>query len=159
MAKEKDTKKAVVAPDDEMAEPMTKDYNKKESQEPTHGAQGPQMPQLFIQIQEAFREELTKTVGELGYNREIGSPEMHVQVFQIFEVLDKTKGKYLTEDQANQIISMIARAPYNVVSGFMKEINENQSKFFKVVTREQIEAEAAAQKAEHKATPDEQKPE
>lgn len=146
MAKEKETKKAVVAPDDEMTEPKTKDYSA-QNEAPQPQPQG-QPQQVFIQIQDAFRDELTKTIGELGYNREIGSPEMHVQVFQIFEILDKTKGKYLTEDQANQIISMIARAPYNVVAGLMKDINENQAKFFKVVTREQIEAEAQNQKAE-----------
>lgn len=146
MAKEKETKKAVVAPDDEMTEPKTKDYSAQNGA-PQPQPQG-QPQQVFIQIQDAFRDELTKTIGELGYNREIGSPEMHVQVFQIFEILDKTKGKYLTEDQANQIISMIARAPYNVVAGLMKDINENQAKFFKVVTREQIEAEAQNQKAE-----------
>jgi hypothetical protein len=37
---------------------------------------------------------------------------------------------------------MIARAPYNVISGLMKEITENQAKFFIVKSRTEIEEEA-----------------
>lgn len=140
MAKKNEEVKPVVSPDDAMEEPKTKDYNPQP--QPAEAGVENKREEVFIQIQEAFREDLNKTIGELGYNREIGSPEMHVQVFQIFEVLDKTKGKFLTEDQANQLISMVARAPYNVIAEVMKSITENQAKYFRVVTRSQIEEEA-----------------
>lgn len=158
--KEKDLEevKPVVSSDDAMEEPKTKDYNPKKEEE-VRPVQPPanKKNEVYIQIKEEFNEDLKKTIGELGYNREIGSPEMHVQVFQIFDVLDKTKGKYLTEDQANQLISMVARAPYNVIVDVMRDITENQSKYFKVVSRAQIEEEAmkAAQKA--KETPEAEK--
>lgn len=136
MATKKDSKK-VVSSDDAMEEPKTKNYN-----DPAEAGKAPEKEQMFIQLKDAFKEELDKTIGELGYNRELGSPEMHIQVFQIFDVVEKTKGKYLTEDQANQIISMIARAPYNVIAGLMKEISEHQEKFFIVKSRTEIEEEA-----------------
>jgi len=136
MATKKDSKK-VVSSDDAMEEPKTKNYN-----DPAEAGKAPEKEQMFIQLKDAFKEELDKTIGELGYNRELGSPEMHIQVFQIFDVVEKTKGKYLTEDQANQIISMIARAPYNVIAGLMKEISEHQEKFFIVKSRSEIEEEA-----------------
>lgn len=136
MATKKDSKK-VVSSDDAMEEPKTKNYN-----DPGEAGKAPEKEQMFIQLKDAFKEELDKTIGELGYNRELGSPEMHIQVFQIFDVVEKTKGKYLTEDQANQIISMIARAPYNVIAGLMKEISEHQEKFFIVKSRTEIEEEA-----------------
>ena len=142
--------KNIVSPDDAMEEPKTKNYNAApQPEQPAAPQQGQQ--QMFIQILDTLRPELDKTIGELGYNREIGSPEMHLQVFQVFEVLDKTKGKYLTEEQANQLISMIARAPYNVVGNLMKDIIENQAKYFKVVSREQIEEEAKKASEEEKA--------
>ena len=143
MATKKDseaTKKKIVSTDDTMEEPMTKDYNTPQAEEPQ--AAQPQREQMYIQIKDELREALTSTIGELGYNREIGSPEIHIQVFQIFEILDKTKGKYLTEEQANSLISMIAKAPYNVIAGVMKDIAENQNKFFTVKSRADIEAEA-----------------
>jgi len=136
MATKKNSKK-VVSSDDAMEEPKTKNYN-----DPAEAGKAPEKEQMFIQLKDAFKEELDKTIGELGYNRELGSPEMHIQVFQIFDVVEKTKGKYLTEDQANQIISMIARAPYNVIAGLMKEITEHQEKFFIVKSRSEIEEEA-----------------
>lgn len=136
MATKKDSKK-VVSSDDAMEEPKTKNYN-----DPAEAGKAPEKEQMFIQLKDTFKEELDKTIGELGYNRELGSPEMHIQVFQIFDVVEKTKGKYLTEDQANQIISMIARAPYNVIAGLMKEISEHQEKFVIVKSRTEIEEEA-----------------
>jgi len=142
MATKKETKK-VVSTDDTMEEPMTKDYGAPQQAEASQ-AQPQQPEQVYIQIKDDLREALSSTIGELGYNREIGSPESHLQVFQIFEILDKTKGKYLTEDQANGLISMIAKAPYNVIAGVMKDIAENQGKFFVVKTRSQVEAEAEA---------------
>ena len=138
MATKKDSKK-VVSSDDAMEEPKTKNYNDPVQPE---GGKAPEKEQMFIQMKGSFKEELDKTIGELGYNRELGSPEMHIQVFQIFDVVEKTKGKYLTEDQANQIISMIARAPYNVIAGLMKEITDHQEKFFIVKSRSEIEEEA-----------------
>ena len=137
----KETKK-IVSSDDAMEEPMTKDYtaNNQEEAQP-QPQQQPQNEEVFIQIKEELEEALNKTIGELGYNREIGSPEAHIQVFQIFEVIEKTKGKYLTENQANQFISMIARAPYNVIADLMKDITDNQAKYFLVRTRSDIEAE------------------
>jgi len=137
----KETKK-IVSSDDAMEEPMTKDYTANNQEEAQSQQQtGTQNEEVFIQIKEELEEALTKTVGELGYNREIGSPEAHIQVFQIFEVIEKTKGKYLTENQANQFISMIARAPYNVIADLMKDITDNQAKYFLVRTRSDIEAE------------------
>lgn len=130
--------------DDEMPEPETKDYGAASQQATGQSKEDPN--KVYIRILPALRTELENTVGTLGYNREIGSPEMHIQVWQIFEVLDKTKDKYLTEEQANQFISMFGRAPWNIINPLMQNIQTKQGDYFEIVTKEQLLKQAMANK-------------
>lgn len=139
---EKELKEPTIqSSDDAMPEPETKDYGTS-AQVPPKKEEDPN--KIYVKILPKLREELENTVGTLGYNREIGSPEMHVQVWQIFEVLDKTRDKYLTEEQVNQFISMFARAPWNIINQLMKGLQERQGDYFEIVTKEQLAKQAMA---------------
>ena len=135
---EKKVDQPIKSSDDGMPEPETKDYGTAQNSAPNPGKPQEDLNKVYIKILPKLRTDLENSVGTLGYNREIGSPEMHVQVWQIFEVLDKTKDKYLTEDQVNQFISMFARAPWNIINGLMKNLQDKQNEYFEVVTKEQL---------------------
>lgn len=111
-----------VCEDEEMEEPRTKNYSVNEK---THKRNA-----IFIKPE--FKDALLQTIGTLGFDRKLGSPELSIQVNQIFDILDQIIGKPLSEDEANRFISMVSKAPYNVISGVMKNIRTNQKLYFEI---------------------------
>lgn len=114
----------IASSDDDMEEPMAKDY-------PT-GDEAATAPQYAVYFKEEFKDALLSTIGTLGYDRALGSPEINVRVNQIFDALNSMMGQPLTESQANNFITMIAKAPYNVIADVMEVIKTDQNKFFEV---------------------------
>lgn len=108
--------------DEEMEEPRTKNYAVNENSNKRNA----------IFIKQEFKDALLQTIGTLGFDRKLGSPELSIQVNQIFDILDQIIGKPLSEDDANRFISMISKAPYNVISGVMNNIRTNQKMYFEV---------------------------
>lgn len=119
-----------VSNDEEMEEPQTKNYTKTQKQ-------------AAIFIKPEFKDALLQTIGTLGFDRKLGSPEQNIQVNQIFDILDKILGKPLGEDDANRFVSMISKAPYNVIAPVMNNIRTNQKLYFDV---KEIEVPVSPQK-------------
>lgn len=111
-----------VCEDEEMEEPRTKNYTASENTTKRNA----------IFIKQEFKDALLQTIGTLGFDRKLGSPELSIQVNQIFDILDQIIGKPLSEDEANRFISMVSKAPYNVISGVMNNIRTNQKLYFEV---------------------------
>ena len=111
-----------VCEDEEMEEPRTKNYTASENTTKRNA--------IFIKPE--FKDALLQTIGTLGFDRKLGSPELSIQVNQIFDILDQIIGKPLSEDEANRFISMVSKAPYNVISGVMNNIRTNQKLYFEV---------------------------
>lgn len=133
--------KPIVSSDDEMPEPKTKDYN---AAQPS--AQQPGVT-AYVRVKPEFEDALKNTIGTLGYDRRIGSPEINIPVFQIFEILDKTRGKFLTNLQADELIGMCSKAPYNIIAGVMAKIKADQSEYFEVISPAQLDQLIAAENA------------
>jgi hypothetical protein len=134
--------KPIVSSDDEMPEPKTKDYNaaaQPSTQQPGVTA--------YVRVKSEFEDALKNTIGTLGYDRRIGSPEINIPVFQIFEILDKTRGKFLTNLQADELIGMCSKAPYNIIAGVMAKIKADQSEYFEVISPAQLDQLIAAENA------------
>lgn len=112
-----------VCEDEEMEEPRTKNYSVNEKTYIKRNA-------IFVKPE--FKDALLQTIGTLGFDRKLGSPELSIQVNQIFDILDQIIGKPLSEDEANRFISMVSKAPYNVISGVMKNIRTNQKLYFEI---------------------------
>ena len=108
--------------DEEMEEPRTKNYAVNENSNKRNA----------IFIKQEFKDALLQTIGTLGSDRKLGSPELSIQVNQIFDILDQIIGKPLSEDDANRFISMVSKAPYNVISNVMNNIRTNQKLYFEV---------------------------
>lgn len=108
--------------DEEMEEPRTKNYAVNENSNKRNA----------IFIKQEFKDALLQTIGTLGFDRKLGSPELSIQVNQIFDILDQIIGKPLSEDDANRFISMVSKAPYNVISNVMNNIRTNQKLYFEV---------------------------
>ena len=117
-----ETDKKEVCEDEEMEEPRTKNYSVNENTTKRNA----------IFIKQEFKDALLQTIGTLGYDRKLGSPELSIQVNQIFDILDQIIGKPLSEDDANRFISMVSKAPYNVISDVMNNIRTNQKLYFEV---------------------------
>ena len=111
-----------VCEDEEMEEPRTKNYSVNENTTQRNA----------IFIKQEFKDALLQTIGTLGFDRKLGSPELSIQVNQIFDILDQIIGKPLSEDDANRFISMVSKAPYNVISDVMNNIRTNQKLYFEV---------------------------
>ena len=117
-----ETDEKEVCEDEEMAEPRTKNYSVNENTTKRNA----------IFIKQEFKDALLQTIGTLGFDRKLGSPELSIQVNQIFDILDQIIGKPLSEDDANRFISMVSKAPYNVISDVMNNIRTNQKLYFEV---------------------------
>ena len=115
-----------VCEDEEMEEPRTKDYSVNENVNKNTTKRN------AIFIKQEFKDALLQTIGTLGFDRKLGSPELSIQVNQIFDILDHIIGKPLSEDDANRFISMVSKAPYNVISDVMNNIRTNQKLYFEV---------------------------
>ena len=111
-----------VCEDEEMEEPRTKNYSVNENT----------IKRNAIFIKQEFKDALLQTIGTLGFDRKLGSPELSIQVNQIFDILNQIIGKPLSEDDANRFISMVSKAPYNVISDVMNNIRTNQKLYFEV---------------------------
>ena len=105
-----------------MEEPRTKNYSVNENTTKRNA----------IFIKQEFKDALLQTIGTLGFDRKLGSPELSIQVNQIFDILNQIIGKPLSEDDANRFISMVSKAPYNVISDVMNNIRTNQKLYFEV---------------------------
>ena len=123
----------------DMPEPDTKNYDTgAEAKGATvnsgaaQQAAGVPKPKAEIKLKPEFKETLEKTIGTLGYNRELGIPERHIQVFQIFEIIKNVEDKYITDIQLNELLNIIALAPYNIIAGFMEKVRtaKGQAEFW-----------------------------
>ena len=117
-----ETDEKAVCEDAELEEPRTKNYSVNENTTKRNA----------IFIKQEFKDALLQTIGTLGFDRKLGSPELSIQVNQIFDILDQIIGKPLSEDDANRFISMVSKAPYNVISDVMNNIRTNQKLYFEV---------------------------
>lgn len=134
--KDNNVEEPVMTNDAEMEEPQVKNYyddadKEAESVESGEGAK-PEEAKVAIYFKQEFKDALLSTIGTLGYDRPLGSPDFSVRVNQLFAALDSVMGQPLTEEQANNFISMVAKAPYNVIADVMKTIQENQSLYFEI---------------------------
>lgn len=130
--------------DSDMPEPKTKNYDKKDNQQKTNQ----NVPKAYIKFKQEFINAIEQTIGLLPYDRILGTPEVNIKVCQIMDVLNKVKNKYLPENAANEFIEMIAKAPYNIISGVMNIIRTNQSLYFEILAPKQLEDLLEKQKAE-----------
>jgi ribosomal protein S17E len=55
------------------------------------------------------------------------------------EIVNNVGDKYMTNKQVDELINMIAKAPYNVIAGVMDRIRNNESEFFELITPEQLQ--------------------
>lgn len=92
---------------DDMPEPKVKKYQK------------------VCVLSEKFKEVINATLGSLGYAQIIGVPQQHYQVSQLFKRLDELKYRVPVQEM-NNIIGLIALAPYNVVKPFMELVENPQ---------------------------------
>lgn len=152
MSKEEIDEKPILSFDDEMEEPMTKSYDAPTEMtidEPEGDSEEPEMDtddepdapdEPKVVFKKKFREDIDNTIGTLGWDRKIGSPEIFIQVNQVMELIDAVvigkddeKGKPLTEQQANSILEMIAKAPYCVIADVMKTLQTNASEYYDII--------------------------
>jgi len=144
--------------DAEMPEPETKEYNEPQGQ-PQAVPQMDPRPQLLVNIKPELKKALTETIGNLGYNRELGIPERHIQVWQLFDILKNFENRPMTEQQMNEFLNLVSLAPYNVIAGFMESIKtpEGQEKLWSVTPVPPVpqKGEEAAPAPAPAETPDE----
>ncbi len=119
--------------DTDMPKPKTRNYTAEAQQR-----QQARKPSVEIYLKPAFAEELKTTLGNLGYSRELGIPERHVQIFQLFDILNNFKERPMTEPQLNEFLNLISLAPYNIVAGLMNKLrNPKEQKNFWLVKQKQ----------------------
>lgn len=126
--------------DNDMPEPDIKDYDAAAQGRPSNAGQighgsnptPSSKPKVTLKLNAQFKDTLEKTIGSLGYNRELGIPERHIQVFQIFDIIKNIEGKYISDTQLNELLNIIALAPYNVIAGFMEKVRtaKGQAEFW-----------------------------
>ncbi len=92
---------------DDMPEPKVKKYQK------------------VCVLTEKFKEVINGTLGTLGYAQIIGVPQQHFQVSQLFKRIEELNYRIPVQEM-NNIISLIALAPYNVVKPFMELVENPQ---------------------------------
>lgn len=109
MAKKKDEEEKVVtmSEDEVMPKPKVKEYEK------------------FVKVNDKFRKMMNDTLGVLGYNQNIGTPETQIQVNKLFKVIED-HGDKMSIQEMNQFIMLMSLAPYNVISPMMKLIEDPQ---------------------------------
>lgn len=80
-----------------------------------------------------FMDLLSNTIGTLGYNQVIGTPERNYQVNAIFKFIEQKEQKLSIEDM-NQVIGLISMAPFNIIAPLMKilETPEGQQTLWKI---------------------------
>lgn len=125
--------------DDDMPEPLTKDYSNKSEEpvaedKPTPAPGKKFVPMIFVK--QSFQEALFSTLGTLGYDRKIGTPDSFVTVGKVFETVASVIGKPITEKSANLLLGWILHAPYNVIHGIADVIRKDQSVYFDVMNVE-----------------------
>lgn len=88
---------------DEMPEPQTKVYEK------------------YIRVKPKFIDMLKKSIGTLGYNQNIGTPDTQIKVNQLFKIIEEN-GDKMGVNEMNQFITLISFAPWNLINPLMKAI-------------------------------------
>lgn len=91
--------------DEEMPEPKTKTY------------------QQVCVLKPKFREMLASSLGTLGYAQVVGTVKKNFQVQSIFKLIDDKNGKLLIPEM-NQMISLLAMAPFNLIAPLMHLIEK-----------------------------------
>lgn len=114
--------------DSDMPKPKTRNYTAEAQQQQV------KRPSVEIYLKPEFAEILKSTLGNLGYSRELGIPERHVQIFQLFDILNNFKDRPMTEPQLNEFLNLISLAPYNIIAGLMNKLRDpkEQSNFWMV---------------------------
>jgi hypothetical protein len=93
------------APDEAMPEPQTKEYVK------------------YIRVKPKFKEMLENTIGTLGYNQNIGTPDTQIQVNKLFKIIEDFGDKMPINDM-NQFIVLMSLAPWKIIHEFMAMIEK-----------------------------------
>lgn len=88
-----------------MPEPQTKEYVK------------------YIRVKPKFKEMLENTIGTLGYNQNIGTPDTQIQVNKLFKIIDDFGDKMPINDM-NQFIVLMSLAPWKIIHEFMAMIEK-----------------------------------
>lgn len=92
-------------PDEAMPEPQTKEYVK------------------YIRVKPKFKEMLENTIGTLGYNQNIGTPDTQIQVNKLFKIIEDFGDKMPINDM-NQFIVLMSLAPWKIIHEFMAMIEK-----------------------------------
>ncbi len=90
---------------DTMPEPQTKEYVK------------------YIRVKPKFKEMLENTIGTLGYNQNIGTPDTQIQVNKLFKIIEDFGDKMPINDM-NQFIVLMSLAPWKIIHEFMAMIEK-----------------------------------
>ena len=93
------------APDEAMPEPQTKEYVK------------------YIRVKPKFKEMLENTIGTLGYNQNIGTPDTQIHVNKLFKIIEDFGDKMPINDM-NQFIVLMSLAPWKIIHEFMAMIEK-----------------------------------
>lgn len=91
-----------------MPEPQTKEYVK------------------YIRVLPKFKEMMENTIGTLGYNQNIGTPDTQIQVNKLFKIIEDYGDKMPINDM-NQFIVLMSLAPWRVIHEFMSMIEKPES--------------------------------
>lgn len=91
-----------------MPEPQTKEYVK------------------YIRVKPKFKEMMENTLGTLGYNQNIGTPDTQIQVNKLFKIIEDFGEKMPITDM-NQFIVLMSLAPWRVIHEFMALIEKPES--------------------------------
>lgn len=139
-----------VSSDDEMAEPETKNYNEPEPDQPNHPQPQQQQITAYAKFLDKFYDKVSETIGTLAYDRILGSPDVNIRVYQIMDIMKQSKGKYMPNTQADELLNIVAKAPYYLISDLFVDFKENQKDYIEVISPEQMKAynEEEAAKAE-----------
>ena len=99
----------------DMPEPETKEYQK------------------FIRVKPKFKELMEQTLGSLGYNQAIGTPDTNIQVNKLFKIIEE-HGEKMTITDMNQFIVLMSLAPWKIIHEFMALIEkpEEQAELWEI---------------------------
>ena len=103
--KENVSKVTEMEEDDIMPQPKVKEYQK------------------YIRVKPKFVELLESTIGTLGYNQNIGTPDTQVQVNKLFKIIEE-HGDKMTINEMNQFIVLMSLAPWKLIHEFMALIEK-----------------------------------
>lgn len=91
--------------DDVMPQPKVKEYQK------------------YIRVKPKFKEMMENTLGTLGYNQNIGTPDTQIQVNKLFKIIED-HGEKMGINDMNQFIVLMSLAPWRVIHEFMAMIEK-----------------------------------